>query len=378
MTEFLPIMRQISACGVGLSVLVGGLNPIWGEGKSVNFPEVGIGDVVTHFSASPVDDLFGVDRDRLLLAIAHSLRFMQSPQSHSRFPVAGISHRRVWQSLIRFEELVRQAKSGEELQGAIAREFVLLKVSDRVLFTGYYEPVFRASRVRTGQFRYPLYRLPPDFGSWSKPHPTRAELERGDRLKGLEIAWLADPFEAFLVQVQGSARLDLGNGQVLTVGYAGKTDHPYTSVGRELVKDGKMKLEEVTLQSLRAYFRQHPQELIPYLHRNKSFVFFRETNGQPAIGSLGVPVTAERTIATDKSLLPPGAIALIHTELPFPDGRGGYTKRRISRFVLDQDTGSAIRGLNRVDIFMGTGAIAQERAGLITSTGALYYLLLRD
>jgi len=378
MTEFLPIVRQMWACGAGLSVWVGGLNPIWGQGVNVNLPEVGIGDVAPHFSASPVDDLFLLDRDRLLLAIAHSLRFMQSPQSQRRFPVGGISHRRVWQSLIRFAELVRQAKSAKELQGAIAREFVLLKVSDRVLFTGYYEPVFRASRTRTGQFRYPLYRLPPDFGSWAKPHPTRAELERGDRLQGLEIAWLADPFEAFLVQVQGSARLDLGNGQVLTVGYAGKTDHPYTSVGRELVKDGKMKLEEVTLQSLRAYFRQHPQELIPYLHRNKSFVFFRETNGQPAIGSLGVPVTAERTIATDKSLLPPGAIALIHTELPFPDGRGGYTKRRVSRFVLDQDTGSAIRGLNRVDIFMGTGAIAQERAGLITSTGTLYYLLLRD
>jgi membrane-bound lytic murein transglycosylase A len=378
MALILPIMRPIWAVGAGLSLWVAGLNPIWGQRIGVNFPKVGIGDVAPHFSAYPVDDLFAEDRERLLQAIAYSLRFMQSPQSQSRFPVAGISHRRVWQSLIRFEELVRQAKSAEELQEAIAREFVLLKVSDRVLFTGYYEPVFRASRVRTGQFRYAVYRLPPDFHRWSKPHPTRAELERSDRLKGLEIAWLADPFEAFLVQVQGSARLDLGNGQVLTVGYAGKTDQPYTSVGRELVKDGKMKLEEVTLQSLQAYFRQHPQELIPYLHRNKSFVFFRETNGQPAIGSLGVPVTAERSIATDKSLLPPGAIALIHTELPFPDGRGGYTKRRISRFVLDQDTGSAIRGLNRVDIFMGTGAIAQERAGLITSTGALYYLLLRD
>jgi membrane-bound lytic murein transglycosylase A len=150
-----------------------------------------------------------------------------------------------------------------DLQEAIAREFVLLKVSDQVLFTGYYEPVFRASRVRTEQFRYPLYRLPPDFDRWARPHPTRAELETRDWLKGLEIAWLADPFEAFLVHVQGSARLDLGQGQVLTVGYAGKTDRPYTSVGRELVRDGKMKLEEVTLQSLQAYFRQHPHELSP-------------------------------------------------------------------------------------------------------------------
>ncbi len=372
MRELLPIVGQI------LAVLVAGavLPPLWGQQPRLNFPKTDL--VSAGFSASPVDDLFEVDREELLQAIAHSLRFLDSPQSQRRFPVAGITHGQVRRSLLRFRELVSQARTSAALQTAIAREFVLLKVSDQVLFTGYYEPVFRASRVRTGQFRYPLYRLPPDFGSWAKPHPPRAELERGDRLRGLEIAWLADPFEAFLVHVQGSARLDLGNGQVLTVGYAGKTDHPYTSVGRELVKDGKMKLEEVTLQSLRAYFRQHPQELIPYLHRNQSFVFFRETNGQPAIGSLGVPVTAERSIATDKSLLPPGAIALILTELPFPDGRGGYTKRKVSRFVLDQDTGSAIRGLNRVDIFMGTGAIAQERAGLITSTGTLYYLLLRD
>jgi membrane-bound lytic murein transglycosylase A len=375
MPRILPVVGRILAV-VGL-VLGAGLEPLQAERISLNFPKVGV-EGAGGFSADPVDDLFEVDRGRLLKAIAHSLRFMASPQSQRRFPVAGITHGQVWRSLVRFQELVSQAERVADLQEAIAREFVLLKVSDQVLFTGYYEPVFRASRVRTEQFRYPLYRLPPDFDRWARPHPTRAELETRDWLKGLEIAWLADPFEAFLVHVQGSARLDLGQGQVLTVGYAGKTDRPYTSVGRELVRDGKMKLEEVTLQSLQAYFRQHPHELIPYLHRNQSFVFFRETHGQPATGSLGVPVTAERTIATDKSLFPPGAIALIHTELPFPDGRGGYTKRRVSRFVLDQDSGSAIRGLNRVDIFMGTGAIAQERAGLITSTGTLYYLLLRD
>lgn len=329
------------------------------------------------FTAEPIDDLLVRDRESLLQAINHSLRFMNTPQAQRRYPLAGISHDRVRRSLLRLRGLLQTVRDVRELQQHLAREFVLLKVSDRVLFTGYYEPVFRASRVRTAEFAYPLYRLPPDFASWAKPHPTRAELETGDRLRGLEIAWLADPFTAFLVHVQGSARLDLGNGQVLTVGFAGRTDHPYTSVGRELVKDGKMRLEEVTLQRLQAYFQEHPQDLIPYLHRNKSFIFFRETNGQPATGSLGVPVTPERTIATDKSLFPPGAIALIHTELPFPDGQGGYTKRRVSRLVLDQDTGSAIRGLERVDIFMGTGQMAQERAGLITSTGTLYYLLLR-
>lgn len=319
-----------------------------------------------------------IDRASLITALDHSLKFIDSPSAVRRFPVSNISHARVRASLIRFRQLLVQTKTSAQLQQALSQEFILYRVPQKVLFTGYYEPVFRASPSRTSVYRFPLYRLPPDFQSWRSPHPTRAELENGQRLKGLELVWLSDAFEAFLVHVQGSARLDLGNGQTLTVGYAGKTEHPYTSIGRELVKDGKMRLEDVTLQSLQAYFRKHPQELIPYLQRNHSFVFFRETHGAPATGSLGVPVTAERSIATDRSLMPHGSIALIKTELPFPDGQGNYRNRPVTRFVLDQDTGSAIKGLGRVDIFMGTGQIAQERAGLIANTGELFYLLLRE
>jgi membrane-bound lytic murein transglycosylase A len=324
------------------------------------------------------DDLWHTDRQSLLTALDRSLQFINSPSAVGRFPVSNISHARVKASLVRFRELLTQAKTAGEFHQALSREFILYQVPQKVLFTGYYEPVFRASRRPTAVYRFPLYRLPPDFKSWRSPHPTRAELENSSRLKGLELVWLADAFEAFLVHVQGSARLDLGNGQTMTVGYGGKTDQPYSSVGRELVKDGKMRLEDVTLQSLQAYFRQHPQDLIPYLQRNRSFVFFRETHGAPAVGSLGVPVTAERSIATDRALMPHGAIALIKTELPFPDGKGGYQKRPVTRFVLDQDTGGAIKGLGRVDIFMGTGQIAQERAGLIANQGELFYLLLRE
>ena len=203
-------------------------------------------------------------------------------------------------------------------------------------------------------------------------------LESSQQMSGLEIAWLSDRFQAFLVHVQGSARFELPDGNLLTVGYAGKTDQPYRSVGAEIVRDGKMRLEDVTLQTLIEYFKNNPQDLVTYLNRNPSFVFFRETNGKPATGSLGWSVTAERSIATDKKIFPAGGIAIVRTEIPFENPITGKLELRpIQRFVLDQDTGGAIRGAGRVDIFMGTGDRAKQRAGLIKGDGELYYLVLK-
>ncbi len=225
-------------------------------------------------------------------------------------------------------------------------------------FTGYFEPIHTASRIPTSEFRYPLYRLPPNFKQWTTPHPTRAELEGIDgrqgtagQLRGLEIAWLRDRLEAYLVQVQGSARLQLTDGSTLSVGYAGRTDYPYVSIGRELVNAGKIADADLTLDAVIEYFRQHPEALDLYLPRNNRFIFFKETTGLPATGSLRVPVTAERSIATDKTLLPPGALAIIQTQLPQVDQQGNVTAAFVSRYVLDQDTGGAIRGAGRVDLF---------------------------
>jgi membrane-bound lytic murein transglycosylase A len=290
---------------------------------------------------------------------------------------------------VRFRQLLLSSRSPAELKAAVDREFVLYQSvgndeQGTVRYTGYFEPIYAASRVPTAEYRYPLYRLPADFGRWTTPHPTRAELEGEDGLgknsplHGLELVWLRDRLEAFLVHVQGSARLQLSDGTLMSVGYAGKTDYPYTSIGRELVKDGILELEGLTLPVLIDYFQKLPAELDRYLPRNQSFVFFRETNGAPATGSIGVPVTAERSIATDKSLMPPGALALIHTRIPYPNSEGELETRRVSRYVLDQDTGSAIKGAGRVDIFMGTGQLAGDRAGIIGGTGELYYLLLRE
>ncbi len=332
------------------------------------------------------------DRQALLTAIDNSLRYLRSPKAvaaYRQYRVSGITRDRVIRSLNRFRQLLLSSKSPEELQAAVQREFVFYQASGKdgegtVGFTGYFEPTYQASRTPTAEYRYPLYRLPSNFGSWSRPHPTRIELEGENgttidrRLRGLELVWLRDRLEAFLVQIQGSARLQLSDGSEMTVGFAGKTDRPYRSIGRELVNDGKMLLEGLTLPAVMQYFKSAPQEMNLYLPRNPSFVFFRETGGAPAIGSLGLPVTAERSIATDKSLMPPGALALIRAQIPFPNQAGHLEQRLVSRYVLDQDTGGAIKGPGRVDIFMGTGTRAGDRAGLINSNGQLYYLLLKN
>jgi len=329
------------------------------------------------------DDLLERDRPVLLQAIDHSIRYIRTPSAAKRYPVAGISQELVEKSLVRFRRLVQVSRTAKDLQQAVNREFDVYQSVGRdrkgtVQFTGYYEAVYKASRTRTDEFQYPLYKLPSDFAQWRSPHPTRAMLEGSKQLAGSEIAWLSDRFQAFLVHVQGSARLQLKGGEVLTVGYAGKTDQPYRSVGAELVRDGKIRLEDVDLQALIDYFRANPQETLMYLNRNPSFVFFRETSGQPATGSIGVPVSPERSIATDKKIFPSGGIALVRTQVPFENPMTGKLElRNVQRFVLDQDTGGAIRGAGRVDIFMGTGDRAKQRAGLIKGDGELYYLLLK-
>ncbi|NES81327.1 MAG: murein transglycosylase A, partial [Moorea sp. SIO2B7] len=333
------------------------------------------------------------DRQRLLRAINYSLRYLNTNsavKAYQDYPVRGITRDRVRRSLIRFRELLLYSRTPAEFQRAVEREFVFYQSvghdnQGTVSFTGYFVPVYRGSRKPTPEYRYPLYRKPRDFGNWAKPHPTRAELEGEDGLlgkqsplSGSELVWLRDRLEAFLIQVQGSGKLELTDGKIMTVGYGGSTDYSYTSIGRELVKDEKVPQEGMSLPVLIDYFQANPLELNEYLPRNNRFIFFQETKGAPPRGSLGVPVTPDRSIATDKSLMPPGALALIRTPIPYLNQSGELEAPLVSRYVLDQDTGSAIKGAGRVDIFLGGGKVAGDRAGMIDWTGQLYYLLLRN
>lgn len=332
------------------------------------------------------------DRPALIQAISYSLTYLATPKAaedYRDYPVAGITRDRVWRSLQRLRQLVSTSPSNQAFQTALQREFVLYESvgSDgegTVAYTGYFEPQYRASAVPTSEYRYPLYRRPPNLDSWSLPHPTRLELEGADGLAGsqgplagLELVWLASRLEAFLVQVQGSAKLYLADGRVMSVGYAGRTDYPYTSIGRALVNDGKIAEENLSLPNLVAHFEAQPEDLDQYLPQNERFIFFREGGGGPPTGSLSVPVTAGHSIATDKSLLPPGAIAAIQVALPRPTAQGTWVSQPTTRLVLDQDTGGAIVGPGRVDLFVGSGPQAGEIAGRINTPGRLYYLLLR-
>ncbi len=341
---------------------------IWGEGEKIT------------------------DKQALLQSINQSLKYLQTPRAdaaYKRYQIPGITKARVIKSLQRFRQLVLQSQSAKELNDAIAREFRFYQSVGRdgegsVLFTAYYEPLYAASRIPTAEYRYPIYRLPPDIKSWQRPHPTRVELEGANglqgykgKLQGLELFWFRDRTEPYLIQIQGSARLVLPDGKQTTVGYAGNTAHDYKSIGREMANDGIFPVHEVTMPKILDYFQKYPQQLDVYIPRDPSFVFFRENKGAPAQGSISVPLTAERSIATDKSLMPPGALAFIRAPFPFVEDNGTMEHRIVSRYVLDQDTGGAIKGAGRVDYFLGTGKVAGDRAGVTVSNGQLYYLLLK-
>ncbi|MGB3653850.1 MAG: murein transglycosylase A [Rivularia sp. (in: cyanobacteria)] len=332
------------------------------------------------------------DKENLLKAIDYSLSYLQTPQAeaaYQKYIVPNITRERVEKSLKRFRELVVNSQNAQELQDAVNKEFVFYQSigSDNqgtILFTGYYKPIYQASRKQTSVYRYPVYRLPDDFNSWSKPHPTRLELEGADglqaakgKLKGLELFWLKSRIDAFIAQVQGSAVLEFADGTTTSINYAGNTDYEYVSLGKELIKDGKLEQEGISLEKVINYLEENPESQNIYLPRNPRFIFFKDTKNAPAIGSLNVPVTPERSIATDKSLMPPGALAIIRAPFPFIDG-DKIEQRLVSRYVLDQDTGGAIKTSGRVDYYIGVGKQAGDRAGAIVNKGELYYLLLKD
>ncbi|MEW6251082.1 MAG: MltA domain-containing protein [Planctomycetota bacterium] len=336
------------------------------------------------------------NRDGLERAIRYSLEYLAHPSSERRgYPYGDISHARVVASLQRFLEILRTVQSPDALHQAICAEYDVYQsvgCDDRgtVLFTGYYTPIFPGSRQRSGEFKYPLYAMPPDLvkdeegncrgrrlpdGGTEAVYWTRREIQEGRRIDGLEIAWLRDPFEAYVVTVQGSAKLQMPDGGYYELGYAANNGHEYVRVGEELIKDGRIKREELSLQTLLRYFREHPNDVWTYTWRNPRYVFFKESKGGP-YGSLGQPVTNFRSIATDKQVFPRAALAFYMTNLP-RYASGQVVQAPYAAFGCDQDTGGAIRAAGRCDVFMGIGPSAEAIAGRTYSEGKLYYIFLK-
>lgn len=280
--------------------------------------------------------------------------------------------------------------------------FVPLSVRSGVspvgLFTGYYEPLLRGSRHRHAPYVVPLYRRPSelidlDLGAFRpslkgqrlagvlrgrrlEPFADRAAISEGAlRGRGLELVWVDNPVDAFFLHIQGSGRIQLEEGGSMRVGYAGQNGHIYTAIGRELVSRGEMLPGEVTMQSLRRWLELNPEKSASILASNASFVFFRELEGRGPVGSLGVVLTAERSLAVDRSLLPLGAPFFLEAMAP---QAGASAERRLRRLLVAQDTGGAIRGAVRGDIFWGAGDEALDVAGRMKHKGRYWILLPKD
>lgn len=240
------------------------------------------------------------------------------------------------------------------------------------LFTGYYEPELRGSLVRTPRFVYPIYRRPPDLVEGQVYH-SRAAIEAGAiRGRGLELAWLEDPVEVFFLQVQGSGRIRLPDGRVMRVGYAGRNGHAYKSVGQEMIRRGSHRPEDVSAGEIRTWVRQMGDAGRDFLNHNPSYIFFRKLDtlapDKGPIGAMGRSITPLRSVAVDPAFVPLGAPVWVEKDGAVP----------IRRLMVAQDTGGAIKGEQRADIYFGTGADAGEAAGQIKDGGRLIQLLPID
>jgi len=266
--------------------------------------------------------------------------------------------------------------------------------ADTGLITGYYEPMLRGSRKRGGVFQTPLYRVPEDLvtvdlgsvypnlknmrlrgrlvGRTVVPYSTRAEIERAP-LKGKELVWVDDPVEAFFLEVQGSGRVRIDDtGETVRIAFADQNGHPYKVIGRWLVEQGELPADGVSAQSIKAWIAANPARRQELLNVNPSYIFFKEERLPDASvgpkGALGVPLTPERSVAVDPSIVPLGAPLFLATTHP-------ATEAPLQRLMLAQDTGGAIRGPVRADFFFGFGGNAAEYAGRMKQRGSVWVLL---
>jgi membrane-bound lytic murein transglycosylase A len=263
---------------------------------------------------------------------------------------------------------------------------------DTGLITGYYEPILDGSRERGALNRYPIFGVPEDLivvdlapvnpdvrnmrlrgrldGRRLVPYYSRAEIEtKAETFSAPVIGWTADPVELFFLQIQGSGQLRLESGERIRLGYADQNGHPFRSLGRYLVERGEMKLEDASMQGIKAWASANPARLQDALNQNPSYVFFRElpqVNEGP-VGALGIPLSAEYSLAVDRRFVPLGAPVYLATTFPLSEDK-------LERLMAAQDTGGAIRGAVRADFYWGTGPDAGARAGRMRQQGKMWLL----
>jgi membrane-bound lytic murein transglycosylase A len=337
----------------------------------------------TRFAAAPVgfERLSGWVDDRLSAAIPAFLkscaRFLTRADT-AAFDAAAMSadFGRVgdWRALCQAAEAL-PARDDAAARRFFEAGFVPFAVADygarEGLFTGYYEIELKGSRRKHGRYQTPIYRKPPDLGSGHLP--TRAEIEDGALAgRGLELLWVDDPIDAFFLQIQGSGRVRLSGGGTVRVGYDGQNGHPYVAVGRLLIEHGAISRDKLTMATIRAWMKQYPEAGAALRRENPSYVFFREISGDGPIGAEGAVLTPERSIAVDRAFIGLGIPIWLEADERFA------TAESVRRLVVAQDTGGAIKGPVRGDVFWGTGNAAADRAGMMNAHGRYYLLLPRS
>jgi len=390
----------ISAIWIGLILCLFGCYPA--IKKEARSPEEALKSV-KYFLPDFEDDL---DQASLELAIRRNLYYLRRlPPDHIFFygPECVPCYRVIdtQETILR---LLAQNPDPKALRHQIMENFLVMKAagqpsSGKVLFTGYFLPTYEASLVRNKVYRFPIYEMPDDLvtvdlslfkkkfkgqklmgrvlGRTVVPYYSREDIDLRRVLAGrnLEIAWLKDPVDVLFLQIQGSGRLVFSDGTTACVGYSASNGHPYRSIGRYMIEKGYIDPEEMSMQKIREFLHNHPHLVQKILGQNPSYVFFRILDNGP-LGNIGVPLTPGRSIALDASLFPKGALGFIRCKKPVLDSQGKIKKWvPFSRFVLNQDTGGAIKGAGRADIFWGSGHYAEVAAGHMRHQGELYILV---
>lgn len=345
-----------------------------------------------------IDD---ADRQSLITAALRQTEYLTPLPGNRQLKLADrtITIEELRTSLASFLAIINDEQSPKRIHERLRDEFALIPVTlpdapereRKVLVTGYFEPIFEGSLNPPSPYAYPLYKPPPDLVTWKSgertmvgrkgksgpvPYWTRREIESESRLAGNELVYLRDPVEAFILQVQGSGKVHLPDGSMRSVRFAASNGHPYRSIGKLLVDEGRLTLEEATLPGIEKYLRDHPEDMWRILHANPRYIFFEWGKDGAVRGSAGTVLTSGRSIAVDPSAVPLGSVAFIMTRIPVFDQTGQLTGwQPLRRFVFPQDSGAAIKGPGRIDLFLGNGRDARLAAGLMREDGSCYILL---
>lgn len=393
MTKLRTGIVALSACGVTAIILFFAL-------VKPSRPESSL--ILTHPPDLLSDSLLQTDGRDLVRALDNSLAYLQrrDPLAPVKFGAHEILTRDIIVNLHDLKTSFQRWGISSKSLAYIHTNYSFYRSSaEKVLITGYYQARLRGSLTRYGPYQYPLYKPPQDLTAFkeplrvgelsfstgvrlangaSRPYYTRQEIDYGGALadKNLEIIWLDDPIERAFLHIQGSGVVVLDSGERVQVGYAGKNGHPFRPIGKALIEKQLLERKDVTMQSIKRFLRDNPAKVPEILSYDPSYVFFTLRDVGP-IGSLNVPVTPFRSIATDSGIFPRGAFALINFETP-PHAQNFFTpssSKVTSLFVLNQDTGGAIRGTARVDLFVGAGEGEEQISGSMKQGGNLYFIV---